>query len=86
MSIRKYKSMKVCIITGGSQGLGLDMAKSFSNKGFKVVVLDILECPLVEVDFIKTDLSETIEVKNAFKLIYLLQDLIKIWLIGSFME
>ena len=61
--------MKVCIITGGSQGLGLDMAERFSNKGYQVVVLDILDCPLDKVDFIKTDLSKPEEIKNAFQAI-----------------
>ncbi len=37
--------MKVCIITGGSLGLGLDMAKRFNSEGYKVVVLDIIDCP-----------------------------------------
>ena len=61
--------MKVCIITGGSKGLGLDMVKSFFNKGYKVVVLDIINCPLDNVDFIKTDLSKPTDIINAFTLV-----------------
>ncbi len=59
--------MKICIITGGSQGLGLDMAKKFSQKDIKVVVLDIKDCPLDCVGFIKTDLSKPEEIKLAFE-------------------
>ena len=33
---------------------------------YQVVVLDILSCPLIEVDFIKTDLSKPSEIKDAF--------------------
>ena len=61
--------MKVCIITGGSKGLGLDMAKRFCDEKYQVVVLDIIKCPLDDVDFIKTDLSKPDEIINAFKTI-----------------
>ena len=59
--------MKICIITGGSKGLGYDMAKQFNDKGYKVIVLDIIDCTLEDVEFIKTDLSKPIEIKQAFK-------------------
>ncbi len=61
--------MKICIITGGSSGLGFDMAEQFANKGYKVIVLDILENNEEYVDYIKTDLSDPSSVEKAYNTI-----------------
>ncbi len=61
--------MKICIITGGASGLGFDMAMQFSKYGYKVVVLDILDCKEEYIDFIKTDLSKPDSIDRAFDLI-----------------
>ncbi len=58
--------MKVCIITGGSRGLGLDMSLRFAAQGFRVVVLDIVETTQDNVEFIRTDLSKPQEITEAF--------------------
>ncbi len=61
--------MKICIITGGSQGLGLDMAQRFMAKEHKVIVLDKVPCPLPAAHYIATDLAETQSISQAFALI-----------------
>ncbi len=61
--------MKVCIITGGASGIGFDMAEQFAKKGYKVVVLDILENKEDYVDYIETDLSVPSSVERAFGII-----------------
>ncbi len=58
--------MKICIITGGSQGLGFDMTIRFSQLGFKVVVLDILKTSHNDVDYVKTDISKPEDIEKAF--------------------
>ncbi len=58
--------MKICIITGGAQGLGLDMAQSFHKEGYKVIVLDIKPLNEDGIDFIKTDLSKPKDIEEAF--------------------
>ncbi len=61
--------MKICIITGGSSGLGFNMAEQFAQNGYKVIVLDVAENKEEYVDYIKTDLSDPGSVENAFNLI-----------------
>ncbi len=58
--------MKTCIITGGSSGLGFDMAEQFAKRGYSVVVLDILENNEEYVDYIKTDLADPCSIEKAF--------------------
>ncbi len=58
--------MKICIITGGSQGLGLDMAMRFAQLDFQVVVLDVAPTAQKNIDYIKTDLSKPADITNAF--------------------
>ncbi len=60
------KIMKICIITGGARGLGLDMSLRFASLGYKVIVLDIIKTPQESVDFIQTDLSNPDEITQAF--------------------
>ena len=59
--------MKIAIITGGANGLGADMVQRFSQKGYKVVVLDIKPYSEPNVDFIETDLSVPDSINNAFE-------------------
>ncbi len=61
--------MKICIITGGAQGLGLDMAQRFLKEGYKVIVLDIKKCQENGVDFFETDLSDPKSITKAFNYI-----------------
>ncbi len=61
--------MKICIITGGANGLGYDMAEQFAQKGYKVVVLDIVENKEEYVEYIETDLSNPESIENAFETI-----------------
>ncbi len=61
--------MKICIITGGTNGIGFDLAKKFAGKGFKVIVLDIVESKEEYVDYIHTDLADPNSVENAFAII-----------------
>ncbi|OOB78654.1 MAG: short-chain dehydrogenase [Epulopiscium sp. Nuni2H_MBin003] len=58
--------MRNCVITGGSNGIGLDMTKRFINRGYKVIVLDIKDCPLEDVEYIQTDLSNPDSIDKAF--------------------
>ncbi len=60
---------RVAVITGGSRGLGFDMAKRFLKEGYNVVVLDIEECALKEATYIKTDISKPEEISAAFDII-----------------
>lgn len=61
--------MPVCIVTGGSKGLGFDAAKRFYENGYDVVVLDIIESTNQNITFIKTDISKPQDITNAFKII-----------------
>ncbi len=58
--------MKICIITGGSQGLGLDMSQRFIHLGYTVIVLDIVPCPLEQAEYIATDLAKAQDITQAF--------------------
>ena len=40
---------RTAVITGGAQGLGLDIAKRFLNSGAKVIIWDIDENELIKV-------------------------------------
>ncbi len=60
---------RIAIITGGSHGLGLDMADRFIKESYKVVVLDINTCPLKDVFYIKADLSKPEDINKAFNII-----------------
>ncbi len=61
--------MKICIITGGSNGIGKNMVEKFLEKDYKVINLDIIEDKREGVRYIKTDLSQAKEIKKAFKII-----------------
>ncbi len=59
---------KVAVITGGTNGLGLEMAKLFVSEGAKVVALDIndLNETITEVEFIKLDVSDATACESVF--------------------
>ncbi len=58
--------MRVCIVTGGAQGLGKDMAQRFLKEGHKVIVLDIKQIQESGIDFFKTDLADPKSIEKAF--------------------
>lgn len=62
---------KVAVITGGSNGIGLEIARKFANEGFLVVIVDIkkidekyMENKLKNAIFIQMDLSKPENCKN----------------------
>ena len=59
---------KVCVITGGTGGIGYHLSLGFNEKGYKVYALDVKcheELPQ-EISFIKVDLRNSNEIKGAF--------------------
>ena len=60
---------KVCVITGGTGGIGYHLSLGFDNAGYKVVALDIkMHKPLPEdIYFIQTDLRSETEIIRAFE-------------------
>ncbi len=58
--------VKVCVVTGGSSGIGKDIAERFYKSGYEVVVIDILECKNPNLCYIKADLSELNQIEAAF--------------------
>ncbi|MBL4744932.1 MAG: SDR family NAD(P)-dependent oxidoreductase [Flavobacteriaceae bacterium] len=62
---------KTLIITGGSRGLGLGIAKRFHKKGFRVFSIartQLKKC--YEIEQISCDISDPIALKNAFDSIF----------------
>ncbi len=58
--------MKTCIITGGAQGLGKDMAQRFLKIGHKVIVLDVKPIQEDGIDFFETNLADPKSIEKAF--------------------
>lgn len=59
---------KICVITGGTGGIGYYLSLGFNKNGYKVYALDIKchkELPK-EITFIKVDLRNITDIKNAF--------------------
>ena len=59
----------VCVITGGTGGIGYHLSLGFNEKGYKVYALDIKcheELPK-EISFIRVDLRNSNEIKEAFR-------------------
>lgn len=59
---------KVCVITGGTGGIGYHLSLGFNEKGYKVYALDVKcheELPQ-EISFIKVGLRNSNEIKEAF--------------------
>ena len=60
---------EVCVITGGTGGIGYHLALGFNEKGYKVYALDI-ECHKKlpkEITFMKVDLRNAKDIKEAFQ-------------------
>jgi NAD(P)-dependent dehydrogenase (short-subunit alcohol dehydrogenase family) len=53
----------VCVITGGSRGLGSDLSKKILDKGYDIIVISRSE-PNFECQFFKCDLSKLSEVNE----------------------
>ncbi|KMY53774.1 short-chain dehydrogenase [Bacillus sp. FJAT-27231] len=60
---------KVCVITGGTGGIGYHLSLGFHEAGYQVIALDKEQHkPLTEeIEFIKTDVSIPEEVQSAFE-------------------
>ena len=64
-----YKD-KVCVVTGGSNGIGKAVSEILVSLGAKVYVLDIYECKVPGItQFISCNLSDKNEIDKAFELI-----------------
>ncbi|MGL4568894.1 MAG: SDR family oxidoreductase, partial [Fusobacteriaceae bacterium] len=63
------KNNKVCIITGGTGGIGYHLSEGFFEAGYKVIALDISKHRELSegIDFIRVDLKSEQEIKTAFK-------------------
>ncbi|MGL4732875.1 MAG: SDR family NAD(P)-dependent oxidoreductase [Fusobacteriaceae bacterium] len=63
------KNSKVCIITGGTGGIGYHLCEGFFEAGYKVIALDISKHRELSegIDFIKVDLKSEQEIKTAFE-------------------
>jgi len=56
---------KVVIVTGAARGIGYATSKIFSERGYTVVAMDIINPSKSEMDFIKCDVSDENDVANA---------------------
>lgn len=63
------KNNKVCIITGGTGGIGYHLSEGFFEAGYKVIALDISKHRELSegIDFIRVDLKSEQEIKTAFE-------------------
>ncbi len=50
--------MKLCILTGGSVGIGAAAAERFANAGYTVINLSRRPCPILNVTHLRADLSD----------------------------
>lgn len=60
---------KVCVITGGTGGIGYHLSLGFNRAGYKVITLDIKKHKSLPegIDFIQTDLRNETEILRAFE-------------------
>ena len=71
-------SGKIAVVTGGSSGIGLETVKQLSEEGARVYNLDLSASPFPSDFFIKCDVSNYVEVKNAVDKIYDMENAIHI--------
>ena len=60
---------KVAVISGATKGIGLACANMFSKEGYKVYCLSHNEPENYEYEFIKCDVTNPEDIKNAFEII-----------------
>lgn len=60
---------KICIITGGSSGIGLFLVNEFEKNGYKVIVLDIKHNKNNNIDYYYCDLEKIEDIEKTFNLI-----------------
>ena len=63
--MKKEINKKVAVVTGGSSGMGLAIAKKLQNKGIHVYIFDIQKPP-EKFDYFHVDIRNDKEIKNAF--------------------
>jgi NAD(P)-dependent dehydrogenase (short-subunit alcohol dehydrogenase family) len=56
---------KVVIVTDAAIGIGYATSKIFSERGYTVMAMDIINPSKSEMDFIKCDVSDENDVANA---------------------
>ena len=63
----KLNNSPVCVVTGGSLGIGLAVCKTFAENGYRVVNLDIrhFDVAPLHCEWIKCDVSNVSEVEKA---------------------
>ena len=59
---------RICVITGGTGGIGYYLSEGFNKKGYKVIALDIEKHKELskEIDFMKVDLASELEIELVF--------------------
>lgn len=58
---------KIAVVTGGSQGLGLTMIERFTEEGAKCIALDINPPKNEDLEFYKTDVTDSENVKQVIE-------------------
>lgn len=65
----KYTKSKICVVTGGTGGIGYHLCLGFHQAGYKVIALDVEQHKPFEenIEFIRTDLKMESEIIRAFE-------------------
>lgn len=72
---------KVCVVAGGSQGIGQSIVREFKENGYKVYVLDVIESK--EALYIHCDVSKYTNIMSAFQAISRSEDKIDALVVSS---
>ena len=61
--------MRICVITGGTGGIGLHLCEGFQRAGYAVTALDVEQHKALPdgIGFIQTDLRQAEAVNEAFR-------------------